>query len=260
MAPWLTAARWASLPNMRSSGQGRWWLAALGVSGLLLLGACSGRDDAPSEPTPTSAPGAPTVAEGAFGPAPPLGGNVLALRPAHGERISQPATRPASQTTPGGLCVEVSFTGTPEYGQWFRIAFDETEVTEEMTWFVPPIVELSMPEIFEGQSEATFDGWFVRLGDPVSRGDIIAQATSPPTTRRIEATEGGTVLDLLVVAGQMVTVGDLIARLGPDSGTVCFMPPEGLPVGRHTAAIAVQNPRAQAAARQVVGWQFEVLP
>ena len=255
---------------MRSIARGRWWVGLVALAGLLLLGACSGRDGDSADATPTSEPDpaprataagdSPTAPADPFGPAPVLGGNVLNLRPAHGEQVSQAATRAASQTSPGGLCIEVSFTGTPEFGQWFRVAFDESEVTEEMTWFVPPIVELSMPELVEGQGEATLDAWLVAVGDPVTRGDDVAIATSPPTTGRIGASEGGTVLELLVAPGQPVSVGQIIARLGPDDGVVCFMPPEGLPVGVHTAAVSVQNPRAQTAPRQVVGWVFEVVP
>lgn len=52
-----------------------------------------------------------------------------------------------------------------------------------------------------------------------------------------------------------------IAPEGGDrsGGKMCFAPIEGLPVGVHSAAIAVQDPNnVQARSRQIVAWKFEV--
>jgi hypothetical protein len=47
----------------------------------------------------------------------------------------------------------------------------------------------------------------------------------------------------------------------PKDGKICYAPAEGLSVGKHTAAIAVQAPRdASVPTRQLVSWAFEVVP
>lgn len=52
-----------------------------------------------------------------------------------------------------------------------------------------------------------------------------------------------------------------IAPEGGDrsGGRMCYAPAEGIPVGVHSAAIAVQDPNnVQARSRQIVAWKFEV--
>jgi hypothetical protein len=47
----------------------------------------------------------------------------------------------------------------------------------------------------------------------------------------------------------------------PKEGKMCYAPEAGLPVGRHTAAISVQDPRDPSQpTKQVVAWEFEVTP
>lgn len=145
---------------------------------------------------PAKRPDAGTPAPGAtrpgipadFGPAPTLGGNVKTITPAHATLVSQASTRSPNAGVPKGLCAEVSFDGLPENAQWFRIAFDDKEVTPKLTW-------------------------------------IVASTTDPK------------------------------------NGKVCYAPAEGFPVGKHSAALSVQDPRNPTApTKQVVAWAFEVTP
>jgi hypothetical protein len=47
----------------------------------------------------------------------------------------------------------------------------------------------------------------------------------------------------------------------PTDGRVCYAPAEGFTIGRHSAAIAVQNPRdTSVPTRQIVAWKFDVTP
>lgn len=47
----------------------------------------------------------------------------------------------------------------------------------------------------------------------------------------------------------------------PTGGRGCYAPAEGLPIGRHSAAVAVQNPNNPSEpTRQLVTWAFEVIP
>ena len=51
------------------------------------------------------------------------------------------------------------------------------------------------------------------------------------------------------------------SRENPQDGKVCYAPAEGLAAGRHTAAMAVQDPRnTGSTTRQIVAWAFEVTP
>ncbi|MGE0601108.1 MAG: hypothetical protein AB7J35_15675 [Dehalococcoidia bacterium] len=46
----------------------------------------------------------------------------------------------------------------------------------------------------------------------------------------------------------------------PTGGTMCFAPAEGITVGKHDAAISVQDPNnIQARTKQLVAWRFEVI-
>lgn len=47
----------------------------------------------------------------------------------------------------------------------------------------------------------------------------------------------------------------------PTGATICYSPAEGFAIGRHSVAIAVQDPRnASVPTRQVVAWKFDVTP
>jgi hypothetical protein len=50
-------------------------------------------------------------------------------------------------------------------------------------------------------------------------------------------------------------------QTAPEGGSMCYMPEEGLPVGVHTVTVGIQNPRnLSEPTRQIVQWQFEVVP
>lgn len=111
---------------------------------LLLSAACGDGPDKPSA-TPTasgrSTPGAspsgstPTGATPELGPAPVFGDYILKVTPAHGAQVKAANFRTGDPLA--GVCFDVSFEKTPEYAQWFRMAFDGKEVTTELTWVLP---------------------------------------------------------------------------------------------------------------------------
>jgi hypothetical protein len=171
----------------------RFLLFVPGLSLVWLAAACS---DTPSSARPTAAGStatAPraTVATGAtpdLGPAPVLGGYVLKVTPAHAAQVAQATTRSPDAGRPNGICFDANFENTPEYGQWFRMAVDGTEVTTKLTWILP-------------------------------------------------------------------------TQNAPTKGTACYAPTNGLTVGRHEAAVSVQNPKVPTEnPRQTIGWRFDVVP
>ncbi len=113
------------------------FIPALAATALFLAGCGDGADADPADPeaSPTTA-----VDASEFGPAPTLGGNITAISPGWGERVKQAATRSPDPARPNGLCAEVNFDdlGGQDTLRWFRIAYDATEVTGELTWRVAP--------------------------------------------------------------------------------------------------------------------------
>ncbi|MEX2080228.1 MAG: hypothetical protein WEC33_01310 [Dehalococcoidia bacterium] len=154
-------------------------LAIVGAAAIGILLAGDSDDDPLDGAIPTFTPD-----PGGFGPEPVFTDHILAVTPLHGSATLQSLTIPASLQSPGGLCAEVSIEGLGTQGSmaWFRVAFNDAEVTPETTQF-------------------------------------------------------------------------------PNSGRICYDPPEGLPVGRHTAAILLQDPTSVSSTPQeLVQWKFEVVP
>ncbi len=99
--------------------------------------ACGDGPDRTVSPAPGSATATASQTAAPYGPAPRLGGNVTAISPGHAEKVPQQSTRTPNPAKPNGVCFSVSFDGTPEYGQWFRMALDDQEVTTKLVWIVP---------------------------------------------------------------------------------------------------------------------------
>jgi hypothetical protein len=73
-------------------------------------------------------------------------GNIEAIFPEHGAKVSQASTRTGSQDGAGGACVQANFDGPAENAQWIRIVFDEEEVTPKLTVIFPVDAETVSPE------------------------------------------------------------------------------------------------------------------
>jgi pyruvate dehydrogenase E2 component (dihydrolipoamide acetyltransferase) len=59
--------------------------------------------------------------------------------------------------------------------------------------------------------------WLKQVGDRVERGEAIVQVETDKATLEMEATDSGTLVDIVAEAGQEVPVGDVIAYLEPDA-------------------------------------------
>jgi hypothetical protein len=106
---------------------------ALPLSLSALLVACGDGPDVVATPTPTipassATSGASATAPQTINPPTVPEGNIDAISPAHGARITQLESRTPADTR-GGVCVQVNFDEAPEQFQWFRMVFDEEEVT-----------------------------------------------------------------------------------------------------------------------------------
>lgn len=74
-----------------------------------------------------------------------------------------------------------------------------------------PIV---MPQVGQDLTEGTLIEWFVKVGDEVKKGDIIALVESEKASFEVEAYEEGTVLELFCEAGGSATVLEPLLTLG----------------------------------------------
>ncbi|MEO9633833.1 MAG: pyruvate dehydrogenase complex E1 component subunit beta [Parasphingorhabdus sp.] len=75
-------------------------------------------------------------------------------------------------------------------------------------------IELKMPALSPTMEEGTLAKWFVKEGDEVSSGDILAEIETDKATMEFEAIDEGVITKLLVAAGtDEVAVGTVIAEM-----------------------------------------------
>ena len=103
-----------------------------------------------------------------------------------------------------------------------------------------------MPQMGYDMREGTVVRWYKKEGDPVARGEVIADIETDKATVEFEAFVGGVLRKIVAQEGVAVPVGNLIAVItGPDEAL-----PEGLLTGPGTEAKTPQ-PSAAPGAREV---------
>jgi 2-oxoisovalerate dehydrogenase E2 component (dihydrolipoyl transacylase) len=75
--------------------------------------------------------------------------------------------------------------------------------------------EIVVPDFGEVTSEITFGAWLKQTGDSVQEGEVIAEVITEKVNAEIPSPVSGTVEELLVDEGDMVVVGQPIARVAP---------------------------------------------
>jgi len=73
------------------------------------------------------------------------------------------------------------------------------------------ISEVVMPQMGADMTEGTIVRWLKKEGDPVERGEIIAEIETDKANVEIEAFESGVFRKLLASEGDTVSVGTVIA-------------------------------------------------
>lgn len=74
--------------------------------------------------------------------------------------------------------------------------------------------EIEMPQMGFDMTEGTVAGWLKRVGDPIKKGEPIAEIETDKTTIQVEAFASGTLLSIEVEAGQKVPVKTVIGIIG----------------------------------------------
>lgn len=77
---------------------------------------------------------------------------------------------------------------------------------------------VTMPKLGLTMNEGTVSEWRKKVGDHVERGEILLVVATDKLTFEVEATESGTLSEIIVPAGSTVTVSAPIARIGDSAG------------------------------------------
>jgi pyruvate/2-oxoglutarate dehydrogenase complex dihydrolipoamide acyltransferase (E2) component len=73
--------------------------------------------------------------------------------------------------------------------------------------------EIIIPEFAEGAEEINIRQWMVAIGDPIKKGDNIAEAATDKIAIYIESPSNGILRSILVDEGDRVTVGQIIGEI-----------------------------------------------
>ena len=107
------------------------------------------------------------------------------------------------------------------------------------------MTDVLMPALSPTMEEGKLTKWFVKVGDPVKSGDVIAEIETDKATMEVEAVDEGVVESLLVPEGtEDVNVNTPIARLSGEDAEPNPSPPRGgdrvfsSPLARRLAKLA----------------------
>ena len=87
-----------------------------------------------------------------------------------------------------------------------------------------PVV-ITMPKLTDSMEEGRIVEWQVRVGDRVSEGDVLAEIETDKAVMELESFWAGVVAEILRPDGDVVPVGEAIARIA-QTGESLAAPPE----------------------------------
>ncbi|MBU3063618.1 2-oxo acid dehydrogenase subunit E2 [Nocardia sp. NEAU-G5] len=93
--------------------------------------------------------------------------------------------------------------------------------------------EITMPRLSDTMEDGVIASWLKKVGDPVARGEVIAEIETDKALMELEAYDDGVLEQILADAGARVPIGEPIALVGDGSGAASA-----------TSAPAVGNPAA----------------
>ncbi|GAA3737307.1 dihydrolipoamide acetyltransferase family protein [Leifsonia bigeumensis] len=79
--------------------------------------------------------------------------------------------------------------------------------------------EVVMPRLSDTMEEGELSKWLKNVGDPVAKGDVLAEIETDKATMDLEAFEAGVLEQQLVEAGSVVPIGTPVAVIGDGSGS-----------------------------------------
>jgi 2-oxoglutarate dehydrogenase E2 component (dihydrolipoamide succinyltransferase) len=79
------------------------------------------------------------------------------------------------------------------------------------------LIEVKVPELTEGATEATLLGWNKKKGDRVAAGENLIDLETTKVVVEVAAPAAGTLVEILKEEGTEVGEGDVIARIQTDA-------------------------------------------
>jgi len=79
--------------------------------------------------------------------------------------------------------------------------------------------EITMPRLSDTMEDGVVASWLKKVGDPVARGEVIAEIETDKALMELEAYDDGVLEQILVEAGTRVAIGEPIGLVGDGSGT-----------------------------------------
>jgi len=98
---------------------------------------------------------------------------------------------------------------------------------------------VTMPKMGFDMTEGTVGSWLKNVGDSIKKGEAIVEIETDKTTIQVEAETAGTLLQIVVAAGEKVPVNTVIGYVG-DANAVVAAPAPSAPV----APVAAAEPAA----------------
>lgn len=95
---------------------------------------------------------------------------------------------------------------------------------------------ITMPKLSDTMTEGRLVSWKKGVGDPVDRGEVLAEVETDKATMELESFSSGILLEQRVKPGEMVAVGTVIGMVGPP-GEQATPQPEMVPEQPATEAI-----------------------
>ncbi len=114
------------------------------------------------------------------------------------------------------------------------------------------LAELVMPQLGSDMKEGTLTRWLKQEGDPVTKGEPIAEVETDKALVEIEADAAGALRKALVSAEATVAVGQVIGLIGVETDAV---PERGNPVPLPPAALPLTVPANPVASPAPAPWQ-----
>ncbi len=74
-------------------------------------------------------------------------------------------------------------------------------------------IAIEMPKLGYDMEVGTIAAWIKKVGDTVSRGDVLAEIETEKSTVEMEALAGGTLVEQTLEPGKEVPVGTVIGYL-----------------------------------------------
>ena len=73
--------------------------------------------------------------------------------------------------------------------------------------------EVRMPNLGADMDTGKIAAWLKKVGDPVERGEVIAEIETDKATVEMESLQAGTLVEIVAEVGAELPVGDVIAYI-----------------------------------------------